>query len=398
MKFSKKLINAIIHTKESIDHSLIHGKSGILLALAYYYKYECLAESKNEIKVHIDTCINALLNTLSEEAMDGSLASGVTGISYALRAAHDMGLQESIEDEWFLDLDEIIIEFLENQLNKKEYDLFRGASGSVVYLLQFGLNIEPIKRYVHSLFENAIWDTKTSCFWIFFSFNENKQILEYREDIVNLGLAHGMTGIISILSSIYKLGIEKEKVSIMLTGAINYVLREENPQEISLFNGIKYVGKKQQNSSRLGWCYGDLGVGFSILKAGTYCNNLAWVNKGNSICLKTLSRNIEDAGLDEHGICHGYFGTMHMYNRVYNFTGNPEYIRGIKYWYKAGMEQRDFSIHNSGFFQVDYEHNRKLRKYNTSGLLLGLAGVYLSLASVKNMEYPWDAAFLLDTN
>lgn len=94
----------------------------------------------------------------------------------------------------------------------------------------------------------------------------------------------------------------------------------------SQFTGIVYEGVKYQNSSRLGWCYGDSSLGLSILKAGEYCENEEWIHYGNSICMKSTERNFDNAGLDEHGICHGYFGTMHIYNRLYDVTGNESYL------------------------------------------------------------------------
>jgi lantibiotic modifying enzyme len=151
--------------------------------------------------------------------------------------------------------------------------------------------------------------------------------------------------------------------------------------------------------SRLGWCYGDLGVGLSILKAGKASNNIAWQEKGNEICSKTLKRNISNAGLDEHGICHGFLGAMHMYKKVYHITEHPKYLKAIDYWYNLAFEKRDFGIDELGFFQADLLPNGKLHKYTTSGLLLGLSGVYLSLCSQNksDIDFSWDSAFLLDT-
>jgi lantibiotic modifying enzyme len=398
MKYSEQIIQRLIKDMNSVDHSLTHGKSGILLSLCYYYQYECPPQLKEGLKIHLDKCIDELLVSISEEAMDGSLANGLTGIAYSLMACHRMGLTDLVDESWLDDLNPMIKTFLKNQLLKKKYDLLRGATGSVIYMLDYCLDKRYIKIYVDSLFDNAIWESDNSCYWIFYSFNEDKQILEYTENIVNLGLAHGMTGIISVLSKIHALGIEKEKTYLLIQGAINYVLKTESYTQISQFCGIVNTeGNEKQNSSRLGWCYGDLGVGLSILKAGLCCDNPGWKNKGNSICLKTLERTVDNAYLDEHGVCHGYFGTMHMYNRIYNITKNTKFLEARNYWFDLALEKRDFGLDDLGLFQIDHEPNGFLKKYTTPGLLLGLAGVYLCNASIEQINYPWDSIFLLDT-
>ena len=296
----------------------------------------------------------------------------------------------------FEQLNMIMYNSLDYYLKIKDYDLLRGATGIVVYLINYNFNLTYIEKYIDSLYNDAVWIENNKCYWVFYSFNEKKKKLEYRDDIINLGLAHGIGGIISVLAELYKKGVKKEICSTLINGAINYLNTVENSDKKSQFCGIIYKGDEKQNSSRLGWCYGDSSLGLSILKAGVYSNNESWIDYGNKICLKSTERTIENSDLDEHGICHGYFGTMHIYNRLYEITKNINYLNRKEYWYNIGMNNRNFKIDDFGFYQADLEQDGSLHKYTTTGLLQGLSGIYLCLASYNKIYYPWDRIFLLN--
>jgi hypothetical protein len=137
-------------------------------------------------------------------------------------------------------------------------------------------------------------------------------------------------------------------------------------------------------------------LGLAILKAGIYSKNKNWLDFGNRICIKSTERTSENSGLDEHGICHGYFGTMHIYNRLYLETNDIKYSNSKEFWYHAGINNRDFKVDTLGFYQVDLQPDGSLKKYTTTGILQGLSGIYLSLASYERINYPWDSLFLLN--
>lgn len=397
ISLKEKIITRLIKNIDLADHTLLHGKPGILLALSYYFCYESDLKEKLIIKEKIEYCIDKLFDHIENDTMDGSLAFGVTGISFALQISLDLLNQKEENDiELFDQLNLMICNSMEKSINIKDYDLLRGATGHVLYLMNYSSNYIYIEKYIDSLYNDAVWIENNMCYWIFYSFNNSKEKLEYRDDIINLGLAHGIAGIISVLSDLYKKDFKQEKCSILINGAINYLKSVEIFDQKSQFCGIVYKNEKQQNSSRLGWCYGDSSLGLAILKAGIYLENENWIDYGNKICLKSSERTIENSDLDEHGICHGYLGTMHIYNRLFMTTKNAIYLNRKEYWYNAGMNNRDFKIDNLGFYQADLESDGSLNKYTTSGLLQGLSGIYLCIASYKEIKYPWDKIFLLN--
>lgn len=396
MQITDKIIRRISTEISKSDHTLVHGKPGILIALSYYYRFQTDSSFKDEIDNAIESCINELCEDIENISMDGSLAFGMTGLAYSMRVAQDLGQNKKINSLWLGQLESVIQETLKIQLYHKDYDLLRGATGNMVYLLRYMPNKDIIKNYVDSLYENAIWVSEGQCYWVFYSYNEETRQLEYRDDIVNLGLAHGLTGVISILSEIYNQGICKEKCYLLISGAVKYLKNNQNTNGKSQFCGIVYSGAEKQSSSRLGWCYGDSSMGLSIIKAGIHCNNSEWVDYGNSVCIKSTERTLENSDLIEHGICHGYLGAMYIYTRLYKATKNLKYLERKEYWYNVAMKNRDFSIDELGFFQTDLDEDGSVNKYTKPGLLQGLSGIYLCLASRDKIEYPWDVIFLLN--
>lgn len=375
------------------DPSLFSGKSGMILALAYYYKYENSSHTK-KLKEQIYSGVESILDDLENLHLDSSLSNGLAGIAYTLKICKDLDILKEIDEEWYTPIDTIICNSLENLLNIKEYDLLRGASGLIVYLQTNEKYKLYIERYIDSLFENAIWESKDTCYWIFYSYNEQRKQLEYNSEIINLGLAHGLPCIISILSDLYKKGYKKDKCKILINGAINYLKNVRQKDNLSQFTNIFKKNEIEQTPSRLGWCYGDTGVGLSIIKAGIYLDKNVWLNYGTEICLGSLERNFRNSGLHEHGICHGYLGACHIYNRLYYATNKREFLERKNYWYKIAIENKDFKIDPSGYYQTELNNELNFDKYTTFGLLQGLSGVLLYESTHNFIKHSWDNVFL----
>ncbi|OIV40465.1 lanthionine synthetase C family protein [Flavobacterium johnsoniae] len=393
----EQMIDNIIVSIPTADHTLIHGKPGILIALSYYYKFNLNPANREKIENAIEDCLNYILLDIETKHLDPTLAFGLSGISYAFQTSYDLGQESKIDKEWFKDLNRLIAGSLEYFVNDKEYDYLRGASGIATYLLHFYPKEKHLSHYIEGLYNQAVWTDDKCCHWVFYSFNENGNTFEYLENKINLGLAHGMSGIISILAEFYRKKIAVEKCYMMIEGAVNFLKKNYNDTGISQFPGIWDQNEQFQKVSRLGWCYGDTALGLAIVKAGKYCSNDQWTSFGEKICLKSATRDANNALLDEHGICHGYFGTMHLFNRLSETLENVIYKERKEYWFTEGMLKRDFDLDSTGVYQTVIEKNGNIEKFTTTGVLQGLSGVLLCLLSYKNkFAYPWDKFLLIN--
>lgn len=390
-----QIILELVNGIKDADHTITHGKPGILIALAYYSSFSLNPEYEKIVDDAIQQCIDDILNDIETKHLDSSLAFGLAGVSYALQTAYKLNQKDKIDPEWLEDLDVLLAESAQHFLEISDFDFFRGASGIITYMLQFYPNDEVLSNYVMALYEKAVWN-EYGCYWIFYSFDPEVRTFTYREDLVNLGLAHGVSGIISVLAELYKKGVEQKKCYEMIKGAIKYLGKIQNHDHKSQFPPIFDQNNSSQETSRLGWCYGDSALGLCILKAAQYCGNKAWYDFGENICMRSTKRKIDESLLEEHGICHGYFGAMHIYGKLYKETQKNIYKDAKEYWFEVGISERDFNVNSLGFYQTDYGADYIPEKKATYGLIQGLSGVLLCLLSYEKMEYPWDAILLMN--
>ncbi|MDR6761953.1 lantibiotic modifying enzyme [Flavobacterium sp. 2755] len=389
-----EIILELINSISDADHTITHGKPGILIALSYYSCFHLNPAYKKKVDNAIQKCINGILNDIETKHLDSSLAFGLGGITYALQTAYQLNQKDKIDPDWFDDLNTLLAESTARFLEIFDFDFFRGASGLITYILKFYPEKELLSKFVTTLYEKAVWDGD-GCYWIFYSFDPVNKTFTYREELVNLGLAHGISGIISVLSELYKKGIAQNECYKMIEGAINYLRKIQSNEHLSQFPPIFNLNSTSQEESRLGWCYGDSALGLCILKAAKYCKNESWYTFGEEICRKSAERKINESLLEEHGICHGYFGTMHIYNKLFENTGKSVYKEAKEYWFDTGIAERDFNLNSLGFYQTDYNAEYKPEKRVTYGLLQGLSGILLCLLSYNGTQYPWDDLLLM---
>lgn len=394
MSTQEKLLNYIIQDAEGIDFSLFSGKSGILITLINYQKSSKSKSSRKIIDIQINKCINSLLDDIENNSMDGSFIAGITGVAYALRFAYYNGFNDLIDIEWFDEIDNVIITYFNHFVSIKELDLLRGLTGIIVYFLKFNIHKDYVDKYVSLLKKTAVWENET-CFWYFYSFNKEKVKMEYRKDMINLGMAHGVALIISSLASICKRNIQKKICTQLIIGSTNFLMSQLNSTSLNQFGSVFYKKTNKLGEARLGWCYGDLSTGFSILKAGIICNNKEIYDNGFNICLKTLKKDYYTSHLEEHGFCHGFYGTSYIYYKLFLLTKATKFLEKRDYWISIAEEQRSFNTHELGYFQNDVI-GEKTEKHTTSGLLSGLSGILLCLLSFENNTTDFDNLFLLD--
>ncbi|MBO9564877.1 MAG: hypothetical protein J7621_19025, partial [Niastella sp.] len=177
--------------------------------------------------------------------------------------------------------------------------------------------------------------------------NEDGTVLWYNVDFVNrviesnecnLGLAHGMPSIISLLSkaALRTNNPETRERAIMLADkAARFILtlQSKDPSTLSLYPfGMKKNNDASYNS-RLAWCYGDLGIAISFWHLYEASNDENWKNASLQIIDKaSLRRDRTQNMLHDAAVCHGTSGVSHIFHRFYLHTNNERYQQAAKYW------------------------------------------------------------------
>jgi len=387
-------------TKEFINDnpvsiSFASGHTGIAMFYGYYYLL-----TKNE--EHRDKCesiIERLINRVSvQEKISHTLCDGIAGVAFC--ANHLMERKVIDADPDFLDdIDDFLLRSCMNKLNKANYDLLHGGLGIATYLFHRGeRNYGSLSDVVDALHRRSVI-TDQGQFWIW-TMDSSKD----KKPRVNFGLSHGLASIVGFLSHLVKKDMGGEHTRTMLRNTVAYIRNRSNPKYSKMFLpdtrlAFDVEPDVERNTlkgrSRLAWCYGDLGASLPMIDAAEALNDndlkeLSLWMAGNCVLKKTF----EETGVADGGLCHGYAGSAHIYNRLFLKTGDRLFKGASEHW----TEELFRFIDHHGGIELFKDFNGLTKELETSHTFLkGSAGAGLALISLldSNISPDWDQVLLL---
>ncbi len=374
----------------SYDDSVLKNL-GSLLFLGQYAVYK-----GTSIDVEIDSFI-ALINDYEiRETQHQTLSEGYLSIGTVFRRLVQLGLLEESEDLEST-IGDIAIWSAKRELATPNFDLLYGATGILHYLLT-GNNPGPGARqvaeeYLHSLEHSAV-SLNQGIAWPDHYYRIRKQ----GGLGVNLGLAHGVPAILKILVTLYNsdLDIAKENIARLISGTAVFLVNSGNSKSdaISVYGGYLMPGAADEEVSRLGWCYGDLGIGFTLYQAGRAIGDDAVAKYGEDLVVKTTERrSVAQTMVMDAGLCHGAAGIAHMYHKMWHYTGNASFKEAMDFWIAETLNYAAPGAHAAGF----KKYNPANKQYETDhGFLEGSAGIGLVLLSYLTGDCCWDPVLMLN--
>jgi lantibiotic modifying enzyme len=194
----------------------------------------------------------------------------------------------------------------------------------------------------------------------------------------------------------YEIGIEPVKVTKLISGAINYLLRnKQDPEKYKYyFNSIIYEAEPIE-ARRLAWCYNDLGICLALWQAGDILNNETWKQEAIEILThSTKLREVDDTRIIDAGLCHGASGVAHLYNRMYNYSNIELFKNASAFWFERTLKMASFE---DGLLGYKSFHSADLGGWqNDYSLLEGVSGIGISMiSSIADIEPKWDRVLLL---
>ncbi len=371
--------------------SLAGGTAGLAVLFAY------LAESDVDID-GFKTALELLdesADTVASVAMDPSLYGGFTGVAWAV--SHVTNPADDADDP-ATDVDLEILSLLDRSPWTGDYDLVSGLVGFGVYALERlprPAASRCLERIVDRLGETAepdgdglTWHTSPG------------QMAPLRRDECpngnyDLGLAHGVPGVIALLGRISAAGISRELARRLLDGAVAWLLRQGRSGKGSRFSYWLVPGV-EPGDCRSAWCYGDPGVAAALFLAGRSVGEPEWEREAVEVALHAARRQTEAAGVLDAGLCHGAAGLGHVFNRMWQSTGNEDLRRAAAFWLERAIEMRQPGAGLAGFSSAWRDDDGSVRQVQDPGLLTGIAGIALALlAAATPVEPEWDRLLLL---
>jgi len=385
-----------VHYQETEDIGVLAGSSGIALFFFYYSKFT----QKEEAADLGAEVITNIINQLNKGYSSPYFCSGIAGAGWAIELLEEEEYIELDTDILLADLDDFLVKAMPEEDTRNFYDFLHGLLGIAFYFLKRFQKTkssalkEKYKNLLHGILDKlqeTSQEKENTIKWESFLIH-NKTVSGY-----NLSLAHGMSSIINFLSRVAKYDEFKAKVERLLRPAVNYMLSTEikDPLVSSCFPAWVIKGETEQQSSRLGWCYGDIGIGISLWHAAQALDDNVLKKKAITILEQTTKRrDKEETRLVDAGLCHGTFGVMHIYNYVHKVTGIIGFKEAADFWLEEALKMDTHKDGYAGYMQWRADGVAQWRK--ETNLLEGIAGIGLAIISkIEPHNTKWDQCLLI---
>ena len=399
------------------DASLAGGRAGLAILFA------TLAQARSgygddETAMRF---LNEAIVAVSMLPMLPSLYSGFTGVAWAVAhldasanrrgsgvpAASDgartpLNLSESANppsDDPNEAIDEALIQYLSQSPWRGEYDLISGLVGIGVYALERlprPSAVICLERVLNRLDETAE-RSREGIAW----FTPPEHLPDWQRTLCpdgyyNLGLAHGVPGVIALLGGACAANVLRAKAQPLLEGAVSWLLRQKLPEGAgSSFSSWAGPGV-ERDASRLAWCYGDVGLAAALLVAARCTDNPDWEREAVEIMRRAAERSLEQAGIVDAGLCHGAAGLGHLFNRMFQTTGEMQFKEAGQFWFERTLEMRQPNQGIAGYSGYLPLEDGTPQWVADPGILTGAAGIALALlATTTSIEPAWDRMMLV---
>lgn len=299
-------------------------------------------------------------------------------------------------NDLLLQIDEIAYNSAISAIKENNHDFLHGAVGQAIYLIErLDFNQKAygyLDEIMQSLYKISKKDER-GIYWEESTFYLKEH--ELGKKIINISLAHGLAGKIVLFSKLYKNRVNSKLSKSLLEGSVQFMLNIKNQKGSTSVFPVRIEEKCESNYSRLGWCYGDLGICIALWQAGETLDDEIIKNEAIQVCLHTTHRKeFKDTGVMDAGLCHGTAGVSHIYNRMYHYTGKSEFKEAARYWLKETLNMSKFEDGLAGY--KCYSPINDSDWINEYGFLEGLSGIGLALKSSQTDEEPtWDKCLLL---
>jgi lantibiotic modifying enzyme len=380
-------------------------ESGLLCA------YMSLAEAEGDWRERAIEYLNSAIERISlgGASQPSGLYGGLAGIGWTVEhVTHllndsDAGEAPSAEDgeDPLQELDQLILKRLEGGSWIGRYDLISGLVGVGVYWLErlprpsAARGLELIVGHLEKLAE----ESRPGITW----FTPPEVLVGWQREkcprgYYNLGVAHGVPGIIQFLAQLAAAEIETSKVRRLLDQSVEWLLaRERAPDMVSRYSSWFAPGE-DGGDSRLGWCYGDLGIGATLLNAAHIAGEPEWAEPAKALLDRCMSFPRDKAGIDDAALCHGAAGVAHIYSRIYQSERDQRYRDTANRFFEVALGMRQPGTGVGGFLALAWKPGRDRYWDPDPSFLPGAIGIALALiSSMKPVPPQWDRLLLLST-
>jgi lantibiotic biosynthesis protein len=379
--------------EEHPDPSMANGAAGEAIFLAYLHAAGGSADAADRALEALDVSINAL----ADRHLLPTLYAGFSGVGWVV--AHLTREVFEGDDDLSLEIDNALRELLSDVNEKPPYELIGGLAGYGTYLVERLPNpgaATLLRRIIDLL--DASRDSASGT-W----FTNPDWLPDWQRELMpqgcyNLGVAHGIPGVIGLLAAAWRAGLGDARIPRLTEDAVRWLLTQRHlSMEGSIFpSHVSPDGEARP--TRTAWCYGDLGIAAVLLSAAQSFDRADWQDEALAIARIAASRTFEETKTNDVGLCHGAIGLGHLFNRIHQATGANDMREAALTWYQHAFDMRHPGEGIAGFLTWVVEPPNAGFFKAERGFLGGAAGIGLALlAAVSNVEPVWDRVMLIAT-
>ncbi len=380
-----KAVTSFLTQQEApVYWGLANGRTGAMLHLLYAHKHGLLTDFEPFEAAAQE------LSGIGLQDVDFSYGMGKAGLNwfYQLMFRHELLDQEDTDLLCFDD--DYLESFSLAALEAGNYDYLYGGLGAAAYLLyRHGAQKKDfMARVLAMLTERA--RANHGALPAF-------QLMEQRPvpEMVNLGLAHGLPAVIRFCLLCDTQDVCREASRSLALQLIRYMRAQVRAdKDTCYFPSVVEKGKPaEQDTSRLGWCYGDLGIGFVLYEAGRVWADDELTAFALEVLVHTTQRRANAQTLvHDAGFCPGSAGIAHIYNRLWQLSQLPVFREAADYWMGETLRLAQHADGVAGYKKWDAASNSWVVDYS---LIEGVAGIGLVLISYLTGDCSWDYSVML---
>jgi lantibiotic modifying enzyme len=383
----------------STPSDLGRGLAGRALALMYLSQVPRYRHARSRA---LD-CLDAAIEGLARDLQVPSLFSGIAGITWT---AHH--LQKHFPDHVGQGggeevIDAYLLEHLERGPWRGDYDLISGLVGIGLYACEslprrsasrlLTRVIEHLEDLACPMAQGLSWHTPPT------------HLPEWQRQLdpkgyFNLGVAHGVPAVINLLARAHASGIRAQSTRRLAVQGYRWLASVRFPLRAECCFGtiVGFDGSPDAaRASRIAWCYGDLGLSVSLLGAARNLRDLDMEASILEVARSAAQRSLQQCRSNDAGFCHGAAGNGHLFNRLFQATGDRLFLNAARAWMRSALDLRVPGQGIGGYrawLRPDHAQDAWL---DESGLLEGSAGIALALLSACEPIAPdWDAVMMAD--
>jgi hypothetical protein len=215
------------------------------------------------------------------------------------------------------------------------------------------------------------------------------------DGLFDLGVAHGVPGVIGFLGQACGRGVATGRARPLLEGAVAWLLAQRLPADAPWRFPATVTPGRESRRSRLAWCYGDLGIAAVLLATARATGDASWEREALALARTAAGYRMEGSGVVDAGLCHGTAGLAHLFNRLFQASGDPVLADASRLWYDRTFDLQRPGEGVGGFATWTGPPGAGMGWQDQPGFLAGAAGVGLALvAGAVAIEPAWDRLLL----